>query len=293
MMNTLVKMQAFSRPFDASDYKERSKTGGFGLKHRSFSVNDREEIRRRLAMDADNDDLLTNFRSINFRKSNMSSRIQNGTSLQLCFINEISHDFDYQELNQNQGLDNNKQARETSPNNNEVKGLLDSTSLLLSDTSSQMSDDSDLIVKRPSSLFMKTRNKRFENFISLSLIPKPTEKEHFSTYHSKLYAEARIALSQAKGMAKMQIQIEKQRRKPSPLMNLIQLPFSNRSDNSNQCFNFLFNLGVPQLQLLVNDLHSQIESLNEELVKLLLERDELHMEQDSILVDIEDLTIFL
>ena len=30
--------------------------------------------------------------------------------------------------------------------------------------------------------------------------------------------------------------------------------------------------------------------LNEDLVKLLMERDELHMEQDSMLVDVEDLT---
>ena len=33
-----------------------------------------------------------------------------------------------------------------------------------------------------------------------------------------------------------------------------------------------------------------IVDLNEELVQMLMERDELHMEQDSMLVDVEDLT---
>lgn len=69
-------------------------------------------------------------------------------------------------------------------------------------------------------------------------------------------------------------------------------------------------LNFAQLQIIVNDLHSYIEceyinqsireenvfkckfivsDLNESLVNLLLERDELHMAKDSILVDIEDL----
>ncbi|XP_057207511.1 schwannomin-interacting protein 1 isoform X2 [Triplophysa rosa] len=52
----------------------------------------------------------------------------------------------------------------------------------------------------------------------------------------------------------------------------------------------LRDMTLGQLQVIVNDIHSQIEGLNEELVQLLLMRDELQMEQDAMLVDIEDLT---
>uniref|UniRef100_A0A914VGD8 Schwannomin interacting protein 1 C-terminal domain-containing protein n=2 Tax=Plectus sambesii TaxID=2011161 RepID=A0A914VGD8_9BILA len=48
-------------------------------------------------------------------------------------------------------------------------------------------------------------------------------------------------------------------------------------------------MGVTQLQIIVNDLHTKIEAQNHELVQLLIERDSLHMEQDSMLVDVEDM----
>ena len=51
-------------------------------------------------------------------------------------------------------------------------------------------------------------------------------------------------------------------------------------------------LNVAQLQLIQNDYLAQIESLNEELVSLLVSRDELVMEQDAMLTDIEDLSEF-
>ena len=52
-------------------------------------------------------------------------------------------------------------------------------------------------------------------------------------------------------------------------------------------------MNISQLQVIVNELHTKIETLNESLVRMLMERDELHMEQDAMLVDIEDLTKYL
>lgn len=44
---------------------------------------------------------------------------------------------------------------------------------------------------------------------------------------------------------------------------------------------------------LSTDTTSSLTGLNEELVQMLLKRDDCHMEQDSMLVDIEDLTRYL
>ncbi|XP_054436095.1 schwannomin-interacting protein 1 isoform X2 [Pteronotus mesoamericanus] len=114
----------------------------------------------------------------------------------------------------------------------------------------------------------------------------------FLTRQKKLQAEAKMALAMAKPMAKMQVEVEKQNRKKSPVADL--LP---HMPHISECLMKrslkpadLRDMTVGQLQVIVNDLHSQIESLNEELVQLLLIRDELHTEQDAMLVDIEDLT---
>ena len=55
----------------------------------------------------------------------------------------------------------------------------------------------------------------------------------------------------------------------------------------------LTGLNVAQLQLIQNDHLAQIEKLNEELVGLLVSKDDLAMEQDAMLTDIEDLSEFI
>lgn len=55
----------------------------------------------------------------------------------------------------------------------------------------------------------------------------------------------------------------------------------------------LTNLNVSQLQVLLDQFHKHIEDFNELLVKRLMERDELHLNQDLMLTDIENLTCYM
>lgn len=55
----------------------------------------------------------------------------------------------------------------------------------------------------------------------------------------------------------------------------------------------LTGLSVSQLRVIMNAFNKEIEKLNEGLVQMLMQRDELHMTQDSMLVDVEDLTRYL
>lgn len=92
--------------------------------------------------------------------------------------------------------------------------------------------------------------------------------------------------------------MERQKQRESPITKIIRaslqkigidLPPEKRRVSRQM----LTDMNVAQLQIIVNDFHTQIEQLNEKLVKYLMDRDELHMSQDSMLVDIEDLTRYL
>ncbi|CAF3673965.1 unnamed protein product [Rotaria sordida] len=113
--------------------------------------------------------------------------------------------------------------------------------------------------------------------------------EDILTKQQRLKEEARVALVLGAKMARMQVQIERRalKKKKSPLYDIIGI---NTNDDKPLTVRMLEDMNIGQLQVLVNDLHCQIEAHNEELVSLLMERDSLSMEQDSVLVDIEDLT---
>lgn len=167
----------------------------------------------------------------------------------------------------------------------------------------------------------------------------PVDEADFFARQARLQTEARMALAQAKEMAHMQMEVERQRLKQSPITEMVRSSLekvNNRIEKKrNEVIkiyvylftkiihsfnNFLFfffiirciqvgvqlgderrrlsrvlltELNVAQLQVVANDLHARIAALNEALVEGLLRRDDLHMEQDSMLVDVEDLTRYL
>ncbi|XP_071214983.1 schwannomin-interacting protein 1-like isoform X4 [Salvelinus alpinus] len=218
----------------------------------SAQKNERESIRQKLALGSFFDDGPGIYTSCSKSgKPSLSSRLQSGMNLQICFVNDSGSDKD---------SDADDSKTETS---------LDTPLSPMSKQSSSYSD----------------RDTTEEDSESL-------EDMDFLSRQKKLQAEAKLALAMAKPMAKMQVEVEKQNRKKSPVADLLpHLPHINeclmkRSLKTTD----LRDMTLGQLQVIVNDLHSQIESLNEELVQLLLIRDELHMEQDAMLVDIEDLT---
>lgn len=92
--------------------------------------------------------------------------------------------------------------------------------------------------------------------------------------------------------------MERQKQKESPITGIIRnslqkvgIPFPAEKRRVSR--QMLTDMNIAQLQIIVNDFHSQIERLNEQLVHYLMDRDDLHMSQDSMLVDIEDLTRYL
>lgn len=108
---------------------------------------------------------------------------------------------------------------------------------------------------------------------------------------SLLHAEAREDLVSARENARIKLQDIINTRKKlrnRNLFNLLGLPLDTKLNRRT-----VSKLNVAQLQLIQNDYLSQIQGLNEELVSLLVRKDDLTMEQDALMTDIEDLSQFV
>ncbi|XP_014473718.1 PREDICTED: uncharacterized protein LOC106743915 isoform X1 [Dinoponera quadriceps] len=225
--------------------------------------NDREEIRRRLAMGPDAEDL----RAERGRKPSLQSRLQSGMNLQICFMNETLSDTE-------------------SPGSDDASPGSTPTSLGSKQLGKQQAPSRPQVLSLPS--------------LRLDTGPNstPVDEADFFARQARLQTEARMALAQAKEMAHMQMEVERQRLKQSPITEMVRCSLEKvgvqlGEDRRRLSRVLLTELNVAQLQVVANDLHARIAALNEALVEGLLRRDDLHMEQDSMLVDVEDLTRYL
>ncbi|KAL0966621.1 hypothetical protein UPYG_G00297540 [Umbra pygmaea] len=214
--------------------------------------NDRESIRQKLAFGSFyDDDEPVIYTSCS--KNGFGSRPQSSVNLQVCFVNDSSSDKD---------SDAEDSRTETSLDTPLSPVSKQSSSLSDRDTGEEDSD--------------------------------PLEDCGFWRVQRRLQEEARVALALARPMARMQVEVERQiqQHRRSPVADLLpHLPHITEG-LMKWCLRKvdMQDMSLGQLQVITNDLHSQIQSLNEELVQLLLLRDELHVEQDAMLVDVEDLT---
>ncbi|KAH3812445.1 hypothetical protein DPMN_140877 [Dreissena polymorpha] len=232
--------------------------------------NDREEIRKKLAMGGDDDSLDDNDDDdeVKLKRPSLQSRLHSG--LQICFMNESPVDTDNEGASPRQHVphDNDKLV-------SKVNGLVDSDNNLSSVTDLNNPSPPTTSIQSHSPPRLKADDKKADDFHSRQ---------------EQLQNEAKLALAQAGTMAHMQLEIEKQTQKKSPIAEMAGIPGLGERRRKKLSVRQLQQMNLAQTQVLYNDLQTQIESLNEDLVRLLMERDELHMEQDSMLVDIEDLT---
>lgn len=244
--------------------------------------NDREEIRRRLAMGSEDADYYTSDQRPG-KKPSLQARLQSGMNLQICFMNETLSDTE-------------SPGSEGDIPSSGASALVSSKALTpKTEASSERLLGAAIPSKpvRPLSLPLRLDSDReWREHSSLM-----TEAD-FLARQAQLQTEARMALAQAKDMAHMQMELERQKQNASPITEMVRhtlkkVGVSFPEDRRRLSRQILTEMNVAQLQVIVNDLHTQIEYLNESLVRFLMERDDLHMEQDSMLVDIEDLTRYL
>uniref|UniRef100_A0A0N5AL15 SCHIP-1 domain-containing protein n=1 Tax=Syphacia muris TaxID=451379 RepID=A0A0N5AL15_9BILA len=212
-----------------------------------------EQVRRRLALQVDELTAGPSPRiSTRPSKSNLGLRLQTAMNLQVCYIN---------------GMENSEL-----------------------DVSSSTSDDD----------FDMPKSKSVPNLrgcvpdgssLNASELRQRTAVSELEDKRNIFAEETKMMLAKAKQTARLQMELER--------LNSLSLEgrYTSNSEHNNKLriLNLLrFRLQLSRTELtelrkIAKRLSDRIATANVELVKLLVERDSLHMQQDSMLVDIEDM----
>lgn len=257
--------------------------GGNGLRKKPHHrLSSREEIRRRLAVgltggaDGGEGDQALQQRSNGYRRGFQSSA---NSDLQICFINEFINETasDEEEANGGGGAD----AKDVDHDDGDA---------------ASGEDGSDSEPEQEPAVFPRSRSE-WDAFRNPDLLAHETSSHETVTHAEerrlkkfrrkqlKLQRAAQTALSTCEKQARRKSFVERQKRKlDNPLKCIAGIEPENLSNES------LSHLNVATLQVIVNAYLTKIEQYNEELVQFLLEKDDLQHEQESIIVDIEDLS---
>jgi len=274
----------------------------------SKGSNDREEIRRRLAMGCDDDDDFYYGERVG-RKPKLGTRLQSNMNLQICFMNEDSETIEIADVGSTGGGEFGESSEITEAGMGAAPEAADQWAncqlqqmpLQQRRRSEPRCDESTL--QQPQQLQQRamTTSKSVGHFLhcllpggaSKTSTAQPETEEDFETRQARLRLEAQKALAQAQPMAHMQIEFEKmQRNNKSPIQEIMNHHGIHMIDPDRKLTrrDMERDMNLAQLQVIFNDLRTRIDNHSQELVRLLEERDDLHMEQDSMLVDIDDLT---
>ncbi|KRX72783.1 Schwannomin-interacting protein 1, partial [Trichinella sp. T6] len=246
------------------DWVQAAKDGNTNQRRKIMS----EEVRRRLAMEEPDEPYWCHSKR-QFNRFTLSSRLQSAMKLQVCFINDDmlceENDGDDKVVDDGVIPKSVSEPNFTSAQffDVDVNNLQQGDSAETGELSSQLSAS-------------ELRRKSYAE----------QENGTFMARQKRLEFEATMLFMKAKETARMQMEVERQARQKNSLIdNLIGFPISCQKKLSRSQ---LTAMSTTRLQIILNDIHSKINALNEELVQLLMQRDSLHMEQDSMLVDIAD-----
>jgi hypothetical protein len=249
--------------------------------NRKCKVNTREDIRKKLAFGGGNDS------SGGERANGYKRGFQETNDLQICFINEgivFSEDEDEQQEQKQSELEKEDSSEDCVSDNED----------------DDEDDDDDCVFPRSKSDWDSFRHgsgdsagNRSQEQLTRDRRIRREEKQNrvLRKRLQQLQKEVKLNLQDCRQIAKRQIEKAKQKRlADDPLRQLIGLPSSSSVSTRSFDEETLQTFNIAKLQVIVNHFHSEVERLNEELVRALLNKDELQIEQDGQLVDIEDLS---
>lgn len=257
-------------------------------------------MRRRLSLDTDYEEVpedgLVADRS---RKSRLRERLAGKMNLQICFVD----DDDQMIESQTNGC-SGENGHDSVPKANVSKPIV-SNSNTVSNCQSNTKDESTsnhrhLLPFNLSTLFTLPMTMMSQSGSNTSTSCQVSFNS-FPEYLDHLHKEAKKSLKAAKEMSRMQSQLEREQSSNQKQVKSNQLKSNQESKEEEKedtndpviRINDLKRKSLKRIRVMEKDLVLKTNQLNSLLVKLLEEREELLMEQDSLLIDIEDLTQLL